>query len=145
MALPMLRRRPDSGLGNIRSSPAHPGRNIDWTLLIGQGLLTIIGCFVVYSATFTRGGDPYQFVIRQVIFAIAASLAMVVVMALDYQWLRDRARVIYVATIVVLLGILVAGVATDTRPLLAIEIGPIQIQPAEFAKFTVLIGAVRAT
>jgi rod shape determining protein RodA len=136
----MLRRRPDSGLGNIRSSPAHPGRNIDWALLIGQGLLTIVGCFVVYSATFTRGGDPYQFVIRQVIFAIAASLAMVVVMALDYQWLRDRARVIYAATIVVLVGILVVGIATDTRPLLAVEIGPIQIQPAEFAKFTVLIG-----
>lgn len=135
----MLRRRPDSGLGNIRSSPAAPGRNIDWTLLIGQGLLTIIGCFIVYSATFTRGTDPYQFVIRQVIFAIAASVAMVVVMSLDYQWLRDRARLIYAATIVVLFGILVLGVATNTRPLLAIEIGPIQIQPAEFAKFTVLI------
>ncbi|MFV0308808.1 MAG: FtsW/RodA/SpoVE family cell cycle protein [Desertimonas sp.] len=140
MAIPALRRRPDSGLGNIRTSPAAPGRNIDWTLLIGQGLLTTIGCFVVFSATHTRGDDPYRFVTRQVIFAIAAALATVAVMLLDYQWLRDRARVIYAATVVALFGILVLGVVSGTRPLLAIEIGPIQIQPAEFAKFTVLIG-----
>ena len=41
MGLSLLHRRPDSGLGNIRSSPGAPSRNIDWTLLIGQGLLPL--------------------------------------------------------------------------------------------------------
>ena len=37
MGLSMLQRKPDSGLGNIRSSPADPSRNIDWVLLLGPG------------------------------------------------------------------------------------------------------------
>ncbi|MDQ3312563.1 MAG: hypothetical protein M3517_10700, partial [Actinomycetota bacterium] len=62
MSLPMLHRRPDSGLGNIRSSPGDPSRNIDWILLGAQVLLTVAGCFVVYSATRTDPDiDPYLF------------------------------------------------------------------------------------
>ena len=37
MALTFLARRPDSGLGNIRSSPGDPSRNVDWILLGTQG------------------------------------------------------------------------------------------------------------
>ena len=43
MALPFLARRPDSGLGNIRSSPGDPSRNVDWVLFGLQAVLTIIG------------------------------------------------------------------------------------------------------
>ena len=50
----LLQRKPDSGLGNIRASPADPRRNVDWVLMLVQGLLTVIGCAVVYSATRTR-------------------------------------------------------------------------------------------
>ena len=56
MALTFLSRRPDSGLGNIRSSPGDPSRNVDWVLLGTQGLLTVIGCFIVYSASWTTMG-----------------------------------------------------------------------------------------
>jgi rod shape determining protein RodA len=139
MSLPLLHRRPDSGLGNIRSSPGDPSRNIDWVLLVGQGLLTIVGCCVVFSATRTQAGDPYTFVTRQVIFAIAATVVMVVVMAIDYEWLRDRGRILYVLTILVLSGLLLMGRAGGGDTLLAFDVGPIQVQPAEFAKFTVLL------
>ncbi len=139
MSLPLLHRRPDSGLGNIRSSPGDPSRNIDWVLLVGQGLLTIVGCCVVFSATRTQAGDPYTFVTRQVIFAIAATVVMVFVMAIDYEWLRDRGRILYVLTILVLSGLLLMGRAGGGDTLLAFDVGPIQVQPAEFAKFTVLL------
>ncbi|MDQ3470008.1 MAG: rod shape-determining protein RodA [Actinomycetota bacterium] len=139
MSLPLLKRRPDSGLGNIRSSPGDPSRNIDWVLLGGQGLLTIAGCFVVFSATRTQGDDPYRFVTRQVIFAIAASLAMVVTMAVDYEWLRERARLLYAGTVAVLAGLIVLGQLSGRGVRLAFEVGPIQIQPAELAKLTVLL------
>ncbi len=43
MALTFLQRKPDSGLGNIRSSPGDPSRNIDWVLLLTQGVLTVDG------------------------------------------------------------------------------------------------------
>ena len=68
MALTFLSRKPDSGLGNIRSSPGDPSRNVDWVLLVVQGLLTVIGCAIVYSASWTAiEGDPYAFVTRQVV------------------------------------------------------------------------------
>jgi rod shape determining protein RodA len=134
----MLQRKPDSGLGNIRSSPADPSRNIDWVLMAGQFALTVAGCFIVFSATRTRTADPYTFVTRQVIFAIAAAVAMVVVMTFDYEWWKDRARALYVPTIAVLF-VLAAYSRYDGAPLLAIDVGPIQIQPAEFAKFVVLL------
>jgi rod shape determining protein RodA len=138
MALSMLQRKPDSGLGNIRSSPGDPSRNIDWVLMGAQALLTVAGCFVVFSATRIRSADPYSFVTRQVIFAIGAALVMFVVMAVDYEWWKARARLLYVLTLVLLAAIVVMGRTTDGT-LLAFDIGPIQIQPAELAKFTTLL------
>jgi predicted ATPase len=38
----MLSRKPDSGLGNIKASPGSPSRNIDWVLLLAQGVLSIM-------------------------------------------------------------------------------------------------------
>ncbi len=139
MALSMLQRRPDSGLGNIRASPAAPRRNVDWTLLTCQGVLTVIGCFVVYSATRIRTSDPFEFATRQVIFAIAAVLVMVVVMAIDYEWFKHQARTMYVLMAVVLAGLLAASKFGDGDTILAIEVGPIQVQPAELSKFVVLL------
>jgi rod shape determining protein RodA len=138
VALSMLQRKPDSGLGNIRSSPADPSRNIDWVLLTGQLALAVAGSFIVFSATRTRTLDPYTFVTRQVIFAIVAALVMVLVMTVDYQWWKDRARALYVPMVAVLF-VLAAVSRYRGSPLLAIDVGPIQIQPAEFAKFVVLL------
>jgi rod shape determining protein RodA len=134
----MLQRKPDSGLGNIRSSPGDPSRNIDWVLLLTQSALTVIGCFVVFSATRTRTADPYVFVTRQVVFAIVAIVVMVAVMAVDYDWLRSHARGLYVLTLGALAAVIVVSQASGDT-VLAFSIGPIQIQPAELTKFTVLL------
>jgi rod shape determining protein RodA len=138
MTLQMLQRKPDSGLGNIRSSPGDPSRNIDWVLLLAQSALTVIGCFIVFSATRTRTADPYVFVTRQVIFAIVATVVMVVVMAVDYDWLRSHARGLYLITLCALGAVIVVSQASGDT-VLAFSVGPIQIQPAELTKFTVLL------
>jgi rod shape determining protein RodA len=138
MTLQMLQRKPDSGLGNIRSSPGDPSRNIDWVLLLAQSALTVIGCFIVFSATRTRTADPYVFVTRQVIFAIVATVVMVVVMAVDYDWLRSHARGLYLITLGALGAVIVVSQASGDT-VLAFSVGPIQIQPAELTKFTVLL------
>ncbi|MDQ3176839.1 MAG: rod shape-determining protein RodA [Actinomycetota bacterium] len=143
MSLPMLHRRPDSGLGNIRSSPGDPSRNIDWILLVAQILLTVAGCFVVYSATRTDPDiDPYLFVTRQVVFAIVAAVVMFVVMSIDYELLRERARAVYGITVLALLALLVlgkTGAAGSFADDIAFTLGPINVQPAEFAKLAVLL------
>jgi cell division protein FtsW (lipid II flippase) len=134
-----LSRKPDSGLGNIKASPAAPTRNIDWVLMTAQMLLTVIGCFIVFATSRRRlVDDPYGFVTRQVVFAIAATLVMVVVMSADYEFWKDRARSMYLITVLSL--VLLFGVAVATqRDQITFDLGPINIQPAEFAKFTTLL------
>ena len=138
MALAFLSRKPDSGLGNIRSSPGDPVRNVDWVLLLTQGLLTVIGCFVVYSASWTRLDDPYAFVTRQVVFAIIACVVMALVMSVDYEWFKERAAFLYGLTVALLLLLLFMGFAQGLDRI-SFDLGPINLQPAELAKFTTLI------
>ena len=99
MAMTFLQRKPDSGLGNIRSSPSAPSRNIDWVLLLGQSALSVIGLAVIYSASYSKFSDPFLFVTRQEVFLIGAVVAMVVVMSFDYDWWKDRSRFLYGITI----------------------------------------------
>jgi rod shape determining protein RodA len=139
MALTFLTRKPDSGLGNIRSSPGDPSRNVDWVLLGTQGVLTVIGCCIVYSASWRVVDiDPYVFVTRQVVFAIAGSVLMVAVMSVDYEWFKERATFLYAATIALLVLLILMGVAQGLDRI-SFDLGPINFQPAELAKFTVLI------
>jgi len=134
----LLSRKPDRGLGNIRSSPASPSHNVDWVLLLAQAALTVIGCAIVYSATRTRTSDPYRFLTRQVLFAVIATVVLVVVMSIDYGWFRQRAAVIYLATCGLLVLLLGMGKVTGSD-MIAFNLGPINVQPAEVAKFSVLV------
>jgi rod shape determining protein RodA len=138
VALTFLQRRPDSGLGNIKSSPSDPWRNVDWVLVLLQSALATIGCFVIYSASRTKQPDPFQFVTRQVVFLIGAIVAMVVVMAVDYEALRERARFLYGVTIMMLVLVNITGTVSGGARL-SFDLGPLKLQPAEFAKATVLL------
>ena len=138
MALTFLQRKPDSGLGNIKASPSDPSRNIDWFLLLLQAAVATIGCFVIYSASRTKQADPFTFVTRQVVFLIAAVIAMVVVMSIDYETLRERSRFFYGITIMMLVLVNVAGTVSGGARL-SFDLGPLRLQPAEFAKATVLL------
>ena len=139
MATSFLTRKPDSGLGNIGASPADPSRNIDWVLMSVQMILTVAGCFVVFSASRTRVvDDPYAFATRQVIFAIVATAVMAVVMAFDYESWKERATFLYGLTLVVLVLLILLGVAGG-QDRISFDLGPFNVQPAEMAKFTTLL------
>lgn len=138
MAVTLLQRRPDSGLGNLRSSPSDPGRNIDWVLMSIVAALATIGCFVIYSASRTKLDDPYVYVTRQMVFLIAGVVGMIIVMAIDYERLRERARFLYGVTVMLLVLVNIMGsVSGGAR--LSFDLGPLKLQPAEFAKATVLL------
>ncbi len=134
----LLTRKPDSGLGNIRSSPADPSRNVDWVLMLVQGVLAVAGCFIVYSASRTRRDDAFYYTTRQVIFAIVATIVLVIVMSVEYDWFRHRATQMYVGTLGLLVLILAWGRVTGEDKI-SFDLGPIKMQPAELAKFTVLV------
>jgi rod shape determining protein RodA len=139
MATSFLTRKPDSGLGNIGASPADPSRNIDWVLMSVQVILTVAGCFVVFSASRTRVvDDPYAFATRQLIFAIVAAAVMAVVMAFDYERWKERAKFLYGVTLVVLVLLILLGIAGG-QDRISFDLGPFNVQPAELAKFTTLL------
>lgn len=139
MSLPLLHRHPDRGLGNLRSSPADPSRNIDWVLLGGQTVLSVIGFFVVFASSRNRvPDDPLYYTTRQVLFTIVAAFAMFAVMSIDYQWWRERVRFLYGATIVSLVLLKLMSQAAG-RDLITFELGPINVQPQELAKVTILL------
>jgi rod shape determining protein RodA len=106
------------------------------------GALTIIGAFMIYSATrprlLNRGVDPYTFVQRQIIFIILAIVVMAVVMWIDYVQLRGSAEFFYAVTIVLLILVLVTGAVTGGARL-SFDLGPISIQPSELGKVTTLL------
>ena len=136
------RNRNSNGLGNIRRSMAEPSRNIDWLLMIAVTGLSIIGAFAVYSCTrpilLARGIDPYYSVQRQIVYLIIAAVAMVVLMATDYQWLRGRSEFLFGASLVALILVLVAGTVKGGARL-SFDFGFFSLQPAEFTKFSLLL------
>lgn len=138
----MFSRRPDSGLGNIKRGFAAPTRNIDWILMSAVGALTIIGFFIIYSATrvklMNRGVDPFQIVQRQIVFVMIAIVAMVVIMWIDYVQLRGNAEMFYAITMLLLILVFVAGTVKGGARL-SFDIGPIAVQPSELAKATSLL------
>jgi rod shape determining protein RodA len=145
--LGLLQRRPDSGLGNIRSSPSSPTRNIDWVLMFAVSALSLIGLAIVYSASRTKfarnatAPHGFLFVTRQEVFLIAAIVALVVVMSFDYEWWKDHARFMYGVTVMLLVLVLLVG-AVSGGASLSFDVGAVKLQPAEFAKFTVLLTLV---
>jgi rod shape determining protein RodA len=142
MVSAIFSRRPNSGLGNIKRGFADPGRRIDWVLMSAVGALTIIGAFMIYSATrprlLNRGADPFTFVQRQIIFIILAIVVMAVVMWIDYIQLRGSAELFYAVTIVLLVLVMVTGAVTGGARL-SFDLGPISIQPSELGKVTTLL------
>ena len=134
--------RSTSTMGNLRRSMADPSRNVDWILMFATVGLSIIGAIAVYSCTRPRllaqGLDPYYFLQRQIIYLIVAAVAMVVLMATDYEWLRGRSEFLFGASLVALILVLVAGTVRGGARL-SFDFGFASFQPAEFTKFTLLL------
>jgi rod shape determining protein RodA len=106
--------------------------------MLTQAALTVVGCFVVYSASRTRRADPFYYTTRQVVFALASAVVLAVVMIVDYDWFRHRSRQLYVATLALLVMLVASGRLTGSDKI-SFDLGPIRFQPAEFSKLTVLV------
>ncbi len=130
-----VRQRPTDPRGS--ASVLDPWRNIDWSMIIATVLLTIIGVFNIYATTsprlVLRGVDPYYFTQRQVIFLIAAAIALFLVMFVGHDWLRSKAMWFYFPTTFSLV-ILWLWSYTSGETRLSFDLGPVAVQPAEVMK-----------
>ena len=111
-------------------------------LLAVAGLLAM-GALLVWSATSSRellvGDDPQAYLKKQLINIAIGVVLAVMVTATDHRWVRILAPLVYVASVVGLLLVLVMG-STINGSRSWIVIGGMSVQPAEFAKLAVVIG-----
>ena len=106
-------------------------------------LLFTIGIIAMYSASYAYAnyneGNANEFFVSQLQNAVVGFLFMAVLSKVDYKVYNGRfALFAYAATVIVLIITLFAG-SLDGETTRWLKIGPIHIQPSEFAKFTLII------
>ncbi|MGE0598998.1 MAG: rod shape-determining protein RodA [Dehalococcoidia bacterium] len=108
--------------------------------LVGIGLVLIYsGSLSFYDGPLTSFSSP---VFKQVVFACAGIAAMLVVSKMDYHYLTHYAWVLYGLGILSLIAILAIGQTAygSTR---WFDLGPVQVQPSEFAKLATILALAR--
>jgi rod shape determining protein RodA len=106
--------------------------NIDWALLAAALILLAVGMATIRSATFTGRNAGLE--VKQ-LYAIALGVAlMLVAVSLDYRRLVDRAPILYLLTVTVLVYVLVFGPKIAGTRRWFLGPGGFQVQPSEFAK-----------
>ncbi|MFL6133964.1 MAG: rod shape-determining protein RodA [Nocardioidaceae bacterium] len=116
---------------------------VDWVLMSASAALLGIGALLVWSATSARddltGSDPSSYFKRQLVNIAIGVVLAVMVAATDHRWVRILAPLVYVASVIGLVLVLVMG-STINGSRSWIQLGGMSVQPAEFAKLAVVIG-----
>ena len=107
--------------------------------------LVVLGLLMVYSSSFAVGLLAYDnanyFVLRQAMWAAIGIGGMLVLMRLDYHWLRTISPLLMLVAIVALVAVLVPGIGLERNGAQRwIAMGPLPpVQPSEFAKLALII------
>lgn len=133
----------------VRSAarPARGGqplwRRVDWVLAVVTLTLGVLGSVLVWSATKQReidaGGDPQAYFKRH-LFNLAIGLTIgTVVAVVDYRALRRWAPVVYLASCLGLVAVLLVGTTVNGAHSWIVLPAGFQIQPSEFAKVALIV------
>ena len=105
--------------------------------------LCVVSVLLVWSATAPRaeltGGDPTAFLRRQLLNVAIGLGLMALVTVLDHRWVRILAPLVYLAAVVGLVLVLVAG-STINGSQSWLRLGGMSVQPSELAKLAVVVG-----
>ena len=117
----------------------------DWVLVIGVVALSAIGALLIWSATYQRpsltDGNQYAYLTRHALnFAIGLILAIGAAL-MNHRRVRILAPVLYAASVLGLILVLVPGVGAVINGSRSwIQLPWMSIQPSEFAKLAVIVG-----
>ena len=128
-AAPMPRLRRASGFDKLR--------NVDWPLILFTLVLTVFGLIAIYSATRGPGGSSL-FVLKQTMFLVIGLVALSIVASADYGIFRHFLGLVGIVSTVALVLVLIIG--ADIKGTKGwFVVGPLSLQPAEFAKLTLVV------
>lgn len=138
----------------MQTLPARHSRSIDWATVLLYVLLVGFGWLCVYAASYSPDaqGDSVRDMsfsqlmsfnwFKQLLWIGTALLLIVVLLVIDYKAYDTLAYVLYAGMIgLLLLTLVIARPIAGSRSWL--ELGPVRLQPAEFAKFTTALAASR--
>ena len=112
--------------------------HLDYTLLALAVALSCWGIVMIYSASAIWAeqnfGNPFYFFKRQLLWAVISFGALVLFSRFDYNRFREFVGPIFVMTCAALLAALASPAIAGVRRW--IRLGPVGLQPAEFAKLT---------
>jgi len=119
-------------------------RRLDWPILLSSLALSFIGTALVYSATRNRTainqGDPYYFLLRQLMNIGIGFGLMVGTIWLGHRTLRTAVPILYGASVFLMLLVLTPLGDTINGQRNWLVAGGVSLQPAEFAKITIILG-----
>jgi rod shape determining protein RodA len=122
------------GVGR-ETSPLGRLRSVDPILLVTSLALTAFGILAVYVA----GTDDREgYALNQTLGFVIGLLGAVPLALMDYRRLKGYLPLLYGVTIVMLMAVTVVG-ASAKGAQRWIDIGPVQVQPSEFAKLLVVV------
>jgi rod shape determining protein RodA len=129
-------------------------RSIDWPTVLIYVLLVGLGWVAVYAASYSpeAPADPLRNLsfaelmgfnwFKQLLWMGTALVLIVILLVVDYKAYDTLAYVLYGGMIgLLVLTIFIARPIAGSRSWL--ELGPVRLQPAEFAKFTTALAASR--
>ena len=107
-------------------------------------MLLVVGLLIVYSSSFAVGilafDNANYFVFRQAIWAAIGVAGLLMLMRIDYRWLRAISPLLMLVAIVGLVAVLVPGIGLERNGAQRwISLGPLTGQPSEFAKLALII------
>jgi cell division protein FtsW len=116
----------------------------DLVLAVVVLALTLLGIAMVFSASGMRAldalGDPRYFLGWQSLWALLGLVGMVIATRIDYHRYRSLALPLLVVAIVLLALVLIPAIGTNVNGASRwLRVGPVGLQPAEFAKLALII------
>jgi cell division protein FtsW len=113
------------------------------TLLMVVAALVVIGLAATISASsavaLQETSDRWHYLRRQLVGLGMGSVALVVASRLPYRWYRKAAMPVFVATLALLGLVLTSFGQTAGGARSWLDLGPVNFQPSELAKFSVII------
>ena len=120
--------------------------NLDWFTISLYFLLVILGWVNIYSAVYAEDqANAFDFSMRygrQLIWIMASFIIMGVALVIDSKFYSTFAYVIYGVVVFLLLAVLFFGTEINGATSWFV-IGPVRLQPAEFAKFATALALAK--
>lgn len=127
------------------------GEGMDMPLFVFVMVLLAIGLVMLFSASYAdsyyREKNSYYYIVRQGGFAVAGVIAMLLISTFDYHNFHKLTLWIAGVTVLMLLAVLLFGRVLHMEKIAPAEgeavrwlnIGPVQFQPSEIAKFAIIL------